>query len=249
MNEGQFIDAVLERLFSQGLSCPNLPLLSDYARMELQRQRSWPDPSAFAERCKQLPGVTVQPVEPRSGTSPSVTAGARDRWLAVHEAGHAIVGVEAGFTLRGVRFYGSDGFPGEAGFEDTVWETSKDEDLLRRLIRVDVAGNIAEILHPDCSAPQGRLSGLYADRTPGDRPTDFISADARARHLAVVLLETAGKPLDKEEIWVSRRAIVEQAEAAAEQVLHRHMEALSRLADQLQRGPMTGAAVMLMLQA
>src|SRR5947209_1632072 len=149
MPDGQFIDAVLEHLFIRGLSCLNLPLLSVYARMDRDRHGAWPDPHAFADQGTQLPGVTHRPVEKITGLSPSANAGAREKWLAVHEAGHAIVGLDAGFALRGIRFYGNDGFPGEAGLEDVAWNTSKDENLLRRLIRVDVAGNVAEILHPD----------------------------------------------------------------------------------------------------
>lgn len=240
MTQAEFTDAVLERLYVQGFSCPNLPLLSAYTRVEGGGQDAWPDPDSFTARCVTLPGVTHQPQ--LLGKCPS-RLGARDRWLAVHEAGHAIVGIKAGFTLRGVRFYGEDGFPGEAGLEDVAWAGSRDEDLLRRLIRVDVAGNVAEILHPDCDAPHGLLSALYDDRTPGDRPTDFISADARARHLARVLFDRRGAAIDADEIWKARRAIVEHAEAEAEQVLRDRLEALTRLADQLQRGPMTGSAV------
>jgi hypothetical protein len=248
MTEGQFIDAVLEHLFMRGLNCLNLPLLLMYARMDQDRHGAWPDPSAFADQCTQLPGVSHRPVEQTTGAVPSVTAGAREKWLAVHEAGHAIVGFDAGFALRGIRFYGNDGFPGEAGLEALEWKTSKDENLLRRLIRVDVAGNMAEILHPDCPAPQGRLSVLYDDRTPGNRPTDFISADSRARHLAVVLRERDGKGPDVEAVWKARREIVEQAEAEAQQVLAKRQKVLDRLADQLLQGPMPGSAVRSILE-
>jgi hypothetical protein len=174
---------------------------------------------------------------------PSPTAGARDEWLAVHEAGHAIVGVKASFRLRGVRFYGDRGFPGEAGFDNVEWSESEDEDLLRRLIRVDVAGNIAEILHPTCEAPQGRLSDLYRDRTAGDRPTDFITADARAKHLATVVFQKARRTFTADDVWHARHEILKQAESEAEQVLRDSWDALMRLGQQLQCGPMTGTAI------
>jgi hypothetical protein len=242
MTEGQFIDAVLEHLFVRGLNCPNLSLLAMYVRMDWERLRVSPDSVSFAEKCVQLPGVTYQPT--RLGKNPSLSAGASEQWLAVHEGGHAIVGLMSGFTLRGVRFYGDDGFPGETGLEDVPWKLSADEALLRRLVRVDVAGNVAQMLYPGCEAPMGgRLSMLYNDRTPGDRPTDFISADARAARLTFVLQQWDGKPPVPTENWEARRAILVQAEAEAEGILKANFEKLSSLADQLQRGPMTGAAV------
>jgi hypothetical protein len=248
MTEAQFIDAVLEHIFVQGMHCPNLSLLSMCLRTnKADPQGPW-DPIAFAQKCIQEYGIAHPAVSPVGGLA-SRTAGARDQWLAVHEAGHAIVGIKAGFALRGVRFYGAEGFPGEAGLEDVEWQGSRDEDLLRRLIRVDVAGNIAQMLYPGCEAPLGgRLSELYKDRTPGDRPTDFISADMRAAHLTVALAQWNGKPPVPAENWVARREILARAETEAEQVLQPHMKSLSRLAEQLLHGPMLGSAVRAILE-
>ena len=225
------------------------PLLSMYVRMEWENLGTSRDPYSFVEKCVRFLRITNQQVDPIMAALPSPTAGARDEWLSVHEAGHAIVGVKAGFALRGkVRFYGDHGFPGEARFEDVEWRSSRDEDLLRRLIRVDVAGNIAEMLHPTCKAPQGRLSDLYRDRTSGDRPTDFISADARAKHLATVLLEGAGKAFDSDDVWRARQALIQQAEIEATQVLQCSLETLDRLALQLKCGLKTGTAVRLIME-
>jgi hypothetical protein len=243
MREDKFIDLVLENLFVRGFNCPNLPLLSMYVTREYEQCGESPDLNSFLPKCFALPGVTHRPESP-TGETPSPTAGARDRWLAAHEAGHAIVGIKAGFTLRGVRFYGAQGFPGETGFPDEDWERSADEDLLRRLIRVDVAGNIAEMVRPANREPEGRLSALYDDLTPGKRPSDFCSADARAECLAVVLYEKARKPTMGNMMWDVRRSILEQAESEAEEVLRKHRGALARLADCLQRGPMSGTEVL-----
>src|SRR5260370_38493784 len=100
MMEQEFTHAVLEELFVQGLNCPNVPLLSIYAQLEREHLGTWPDPRTFAEKCVQFPGVTIQPR--MLDRTPSRTAGACEKWLAVHEAGHAIVGVSAGLFLKGV---------------------------------------------------------------------------------------------------------------------------------------------------
>jgi hypothetical protein len=44
-------------------------------------------------------------------------------------------------------------------------------------------------------------------------------------------------------LWAPKRAIIEQAEAEAGEILRENSEAMSRLAEELRRGPMTGAAV------
>jgi hypothetical protein len=49
-------------------------------------------------------------------------------------------------------------------------------------------------------------------------------------------------------LWAERRAIVEQAEVEAEQVLKNSLETLNRLAQQLRRGPITGTAVRLIME-
>ena len=161
MTQAEFIDAVLEQLFVKGFSDLNVPMLSMYVDLEWKRLQQAPDPGMFAEKCVGVLGIVNRDLNPMMGNHPSTTIGAREEWLAVHEAGHAIVGLKAGFTLRGVHFYGDYGFPGETSFEDIEWRTSTDESLLRRQIRVDVAGNIAEILHPTCVPRQCRLSTLY----------------------------------------------------------------------------------------
>jgi hypothetical protein len=241
MTEEQFVDALMEEILIRGFICPPVQTLALIVSGEWERLGESPDPAPYAERCVQFLGLSNRHANPVMGIA-SATAGAREEWLAVHEAGHAIVGLNAGLKLWGVRFY-NDGFPGEAFFQDPEWWKSTDEDLLRRLITVDVAGNMAQLLYSGCPAPQGLLSRQYDDRTPGDRPTDFISADARARHLAIVLLERDGKELDTKEIWRERRASVERAEAEAGQILRDRHETLVRLVEELRCGPMTGVAV------
>lgn len=248
MTPESFVDLVLENLFFRGFNCPNLPLLTTYVKMEYDRRGASPDLGVFLQTCLDLPGMTVRPVSP-TGEPASPTAGACDRWLAVHEAGHAVVGVVAGFTLRGIRFYGPGGFPGETGFPDDDWRGSTDEDFLRRLIRVDVAGTVAERVFPTGREPENALSTLYDDLTPGDRPSDFCSADARARHVAALLQQATGKPITDTKMWNSRRAILERAETEAQEVLCEHAVVVTQLADQLQRGPLRGEAVYKLLMS
>jgi len=146
----------------------------------------------------------------------------------------------------GTRFYGDDGFPGEAGFEFFDWEHSSDEDGLRRHIRIDVAANIAEMTQANCDPAGGYPSRFFDGRkpVPGEQvPSDVQGAWKCARQLAIVLFQRAGKPLDADELWKARRNIIEQAETEASQILQANLGALDRLADLLLRGPVTGAAV------
>lgn len=240
MAQEQFIDAVMEQIFVRGYICPARSVVAVCVQTDRQRLGTLPDPADYAGKVVQFLGLRIQP-DGEMGT-PSPSAGARYEWLAVHEAGHAIVGVKAGLTLWGVRFY-NDGFPGQAFFYDPDWKESRDEHLLRRLIRVDVASNVAELLHPACGDREGRLSAFYDDRSSGQRPTDFIDADKKARRLAIVRFEAVGKEPGTDEVWRARREILEQAEAEAEQVLRENMGTLMTLAQELRRGPMTGATV------
>src|SRR6266849_2666121 len=167
MTGEEFTDAVLEHFFVRGLNCQSLPLLWMYANIERAQTNAWPDPRTFAMNYIDSPGMTRKAKQLGKFASP--TAGARHRWLAVHEAGHAIVGLKAGLSLKGIRFYDAgDKQFGEAGLEDPPWQSSSDENLLRMLIRVDMAGNIAQLIYPNCETPVGgRLSLLYEDRSDG----------------------------------------------------------------------------------
>ena len=192
MTQEQFTEAVMEQLFVRGFQCPDKCLLTMYVRMEWARLGGSPDHGPFAEMCAEILRLRNDAVDPRMGI-PSPTAGARDEWLAVHEAGHAIVVVRAGMTLRGVRFYGN-GFPGETGFEEPDWEESTDEDLLRRLIRIDVAANIAELT---CGhEPEGGYPSRFFDHrkpvTGEEYPSDIIGAWKHALRLATVQFEREG---------------------------------------------------------
>jgi hypothetical protein len=240
MTQEQFVNAVMEQLFVRGFVCPPRPSLS------ICVQTAWPslgplsDPGAFATN-------SVPPLpkarDPMMGTLASA-AGARDEWLAIHEAAHAIVVLKAGIPLRGVRFYG-DGFPGETGFEETGWQKSTDEELLQSLVRISVAANIAELIYghePDGGYP----SRFFDDRDPAEGcvcPSDVIGAWEGAKCLATVRFEKAGKEPTLLELRAPKRAIIERAEAEAGQILRENPEALDRLARGLRRGPMTGTAV------
>ena len=239
MHQEPFVAEILEQIFSLGLHVPHARSVSQYLERTCNGDAT-PNPSDFIEECIDEFDLISDP-NPLWGTI-SRTAGAAHKWLAVHESGHAIVGLTVPLLLTGIRF-NRDGSKGLAIFHDPDWRDSTDEELLRRLIRVDVAGNMAQMLRPGCHPPEGCLSSLYDDRTPGDRPTDFIDADEKAKHLAISLLERMGKALVTEEIWHLRRAIVERAEAEATLILRENLEALDLLACELLHGPMTGTDV------
>lgn len=239
MHQEAYVAEILEQIFSLGLHLPHAQDVLEYLQRICDGDAT-PNPSDFIEDCIDEFDLTRQPNQ-LWGTI-SRTAGAAHKWLAVHESGHAIVGLNVPLLLTGIRF-NHDGSKGLAIFHDPDWRDSTDEELLRRLIRVDVAGNMAQMLRPGCHPPEGCLSSLYDDRTPGDRPTDFIDADEKAKHLAIVLLERTGKPLVTEVIWHLRRVIVERAEAEATLILRENLKTLDLLACKLLTGPMTGTAV------
>jgi hypothetical protein len=243
ITEEQFADAVMEAIFIRGFICPPRDIVPFNVRSEWERLAVDPDPAAYGEWCIKFLDLTNRHENPAMGI-PSTTGGARDEWMAVHEAGHALVGVKGGMKLWGVRFY-NDGHPGETLFDDPGWGVSTDEDVLRREIRVGVAANLAEMIRGHQPAG-GYPSRFFDDQKPvdgGQYPTDVIGAWKRALRLATVRFEREGKPLDPDEVWQASRVIVEQAEAEAEKVLRENLDALNKLAEELKGGPMTGAAV------
>jgi hypothetical protein len=247
MSEGlthdEFADAVMEEIFIRGFVCPPRDIVVSNVRSEWDWLGAARDPKSYAERTIQIFGLTNGPNVPARGIS-TPTLGAAQEWIAIHEAGHVIVGLRAGLSFWGVRFY-DDGLQGEAGFVDPDWENSADEELLRWLIRVDVAANVAELLHGH-EPNGGRPSQFFSKQKPvvgGQYPSDVICAWKRARRLAIVQFEKEGMELDEDRLWAARKLIIEEAEADVEQILRENREALTRLAEQLRRGPLTGAAV------
>ncbi len=248
MTQADFVDLVLEELFVRGLNCHVNPLRA-HLQLGWGSLQVSDGPAAFADSCIHALGITFQP-EPQIGESPSPTAGARDRCLAIHEAGHAVVGLKAGLVLRGIRFCGDQGFPGEAGFELFDWGSCTDQRLLCDHLRVDVAANLAEIAANNCKPEGGVPSEFFATRRPQpdeQYPTDIIGAWKLGRHLATVRAEKAGQTLADEETWNAAREIIQKAEKQANDVLRANLIQLNQLADGLMRGPMTGTAVRLIV--
>jgi hypothetical protein len=189
------------------------------------------------------PARIRQATDPEKGT-PLSSAGAGEKWIAVHEAAHAIVAIKAGIGIRGIRFYG-DGFSAEMGIEEPDWQESTDEEMLRGLVRVDVAANIAEMMR-GYEPKGGYPSRFFDDKDPTVRcpcPTDVIAAWEHANRLATVRFEKEGKEAAVVEMRAARRAIIKQAEAEAGQILQENSESLDGLSRELRRGAMTGTAV------
>jgi hypothetical protein len=243
LTQVEFTDAVMEEIFIRGFVCPPSDIVASNVRSEWDWLGEARDPKTYAERCIQIFGLTNRPNVPARGIS-TPTLGAAEEWIAIHEAGHVIVGLKAGLTIRGVRFY-DDGLQGEAGFVDPDWENSVDEEMLKWLIKVDVAANVAELLHGH-EPKGGRPSQFFNKQKPevgGQYPSDVICTWKRARRLAIVQFEKEGMELDDDHLWAARKSIIEQAEAEAEEILRENLQALRRLAEELRRRPLTGAAV------
>jgi hypothetical protein len=229
----------MEQLFVRGFVCPPRSSLSICVQAEWTRVGPPADPVSFATN-------SVPPLpkarDPEKGTFASA-AGAREEWLAIHEAAHAIIVLKAGITLRSVRYCG-DGFPGETGFEETGWQQSDDEALLQSMVRISVAANIAELMHGH--EPEGGYPSRFFDNRdpaqPGQYPSDVTTAWEVAKDLAIVRFEKAGIEPTILGLRALKRVIMARAEAEAERILLKNADALSRLAEELRRGPVTGAA-------
>jgi hypothetical protein len=241
MTQDQFTDAAMEQLFVRGFVCPPRATVAIFVSTDWQRSGPLTDPAACIESLSRVPDLIRQST--MLGL-PASAAGAREEWLAVHEAAHAVVVIKAGIALRGVRYYG-DGFPGETGFEETGWQTSNDEALLQSLVRISVAANIAELMHGH--EPVGGYPSRFFDERdpaePGQYPSDIIGAWDAARHLAIVRFEKGGIEPTILGLRSPKRAIIVQAEAEAGEILRENAVALDRLAQELRRGPMTGSEV------
>jgi len=241
MTQDQFTDAVMEQIFVRGFVCPPRATVATFVGTDWQRYGPLTDPTAFIESLSRVPGLINQAT---MLGFPASAAGAREEWLAIHEAAHAIVVLKAGIALRGVRYYG-DGFPGETGFEETGWQTSSDEALLQSLVRISVAANIAELMHGH--EPEGGYVSQFFDERdpaqPGQYPSDVTTAWEVAKDLAIVRFEKEGIEPTILGLRAPKRAIIAQAEAEAGEILREYSDALDRLAQELRRGPMTGAVV------
>jgi hypothetical protein len=247
MNRQEFTVAALERLFVRGFDCSNHKRIEDCVLTREAWMRPAPDPDAFASWYAEEPGLAVPFVVMATGATPSLTAGANNLCLALHEAGHAVVALAEGLAVYGVRFFGDYGSSGETGVRSFPWENSTDEEAIRRAIRVDVAANLAEMTCSECE-PAGGLPSCFLDdkdpTIPMQAPTDIISAWGRAHRLATLRFSRAGeRKLPPDAMRQAKREIVEQAEVDAQHILQANLEALNRLAERLQSGPMTGAQV------
>jgi hypothetical protein len=144
----------------------------------------------------------------------------------------------------GIRFYG-DGLAAELGLEETGWQTSTDEVLLQSLVRIDVAANIAEMMH-GFEPKGGYPSRFFDDKDPAvgcPCPSDVKMAWDHASDLAIVRFEKQGIEPTILGLRAPKRLIIEQAEAEAGEILRENAVALDRLAQELRRGPMTGSEV------
>ena len=253
MHQEQFIADILEQIFSRGLHVPRALRVSQYLERTYDGETT-PNPSEFIEECVGEFDLTVEP-NPKWGII-SRLAGAAHKWLAVHEAGHAIVGLKVPLLLTGVRF-NRDGTKGLASLHDPDWPNSKDEELIRHLIAVDVAGivaeNVKQVIHDGCDAPEPYLSTYYGRTDRPTCPSDLTDdADPKAARLAFLICEREGidpAALSVVEARTMKKSILVRAEDEAEKILRENPEMLNLLARELLNGPMTGTAVKRIIDA
>lgn len=172
-------------------------------------------------------------------------------FLAVHEAGHALMAMKTGLPMKGIRFHDA-GDSGVTVLLDVEWKHSTDVRRLNALIAIDVAGVVAErlakVLRPDADEPLELLSTWYDGRLAGNPPTplDFQLAHHRAHQLDSVVSQSPVRPvraLNDPAGWPAKKAILESAEKTVEVVLAKNMEVLQNLADSLKEGPMITKAI------
>ena len=248
MYKEQFIAEVLEQLFNRGFVGPHALDASEFLEREYDDDEL-PNHDEFVDLCIRHFKLTCCSRNHELGIT-STTAGAAHYWLAIHEAGHAIVGVKMGFLLTGVWFF-CNGEKGEAIFHDPDFPDAPQEAeaLLRKLIAIDVAGIVAENLlkaiHIGSDTPEALLSTWYSDRlVPGCAcPSDFPIADAKAHRIVNLQFNGSAIEWNDRSVWPQKTEILLQAEAEAEQILSQNIRALNALADVLLKGPITGSSV------
>jgi hypothetical protein len=99
----QLLDDILENVYVAGFICTDEQRLAQI--VESEGEPASVTASDLATKYIGIPGLFARPAIPKTGAQPSSTAGALESWLAVHEAGHAIVAVRGGLPVRGVRFF------------------------------------------------------------------------------------------------------------------------------------------------
>lgn len=237
----QFVVDVLEELFQRGLEIPREADLTSYLRSEFD-DSDW-KPTEDELICACVRKFKLTNFDPELECYISNTAGAGREWLAIHEAGHAIVGLELEFLLTGVRFF-PDHLEGPKGISIFHNPTGNDRCLILGLIAVDVAGNIAQLITPKCDEPNGgRLSelceGFSLERV---YPSDFFCANKNADKI----MKPIRGCMDQISIELQlrkRKPLFQQAEKLAEEILKSRCRFVRPLAEQLMSGPMTGTEI------
>ena len=230
----QLITSAVKELWRRGLVPPSKAELRLYLTDLYRNFNRFPDEAVFVAECVKYFDLTKD--------------GPQWDWLAYHEAGHVILGLKARLPLRGVRFH-CGGTNGVAVLRDPPWQTSANERLLRRLIAIDVAGVVAErvanVTHNGSPSPHQLLStchDLYYVHCQGIT-NDFELAEIKAKHLSEVCHSAVQTTLNDPASWPMRVAILRRAEDKAADILQRNKDALTRLAKELKKGPLSGEAV------
>jgi len=155
---------------------------------------------------------------------------AATRYLALHEAGHAIVGLRLKLTIERILFHGSSGETGETCFSASSWRqraATGDHEPARAELAVDVAGLLAEDLFGGREVR--RLSAVLVDGIHNGSQVeacDFRAAEDKAENLATF---AHGKPENRDVKLTELR----RAEALAEQILRANEDVLRNLAEAL----------------
>jgi hypothetical protein len=156
--------------------------------------------------------------------------------------------MKIGLKFTGIRFH-DDGDSGVTVIRDIDWRYSTDVNLLKRLICVDVAGNVAErilnCLQQDAAEPVEPLSAWFDGRLSSNPAisSDFVWAARRADRLGHVLHGAPLRHYDEPDGWLIKKALLEQCEKAVEKTLSQNIEALQSLSKELMKGPMTAKAI------
>ena len=242
----------LEEIFLLGFNVPTIEELEDVLQIHYDLTQVPTVFNSYAQVFVQSGNATREEKGANPPAEINLHIEPKENWIAVHEAGHVIAGLSAGYNLVGVRFFShrcevknTDIVAGRAIF-DEIETAGASEDELLNLACFDVAGNVAQLVTPGCEPPYGGwLSAIYAsDVRPSRPPTDLEAADETATCILALRHQRPFQTRDwSVEVRREKLAILNEAEARAIRLFRQRRLQLVTLSKAMMNGALPGSEI------
>ncbi len=227
-----YVSQVLEVIFNRGLVIPNF---YDVRRYVKGQKLTGLNAEKVATNCEFRYRLGNFDCDHNSYISTSDSAA--NLKLAVHEAGHAMIGLQTGLVLTGVRFFSHTSPPSGSTLLHTPESYIDADRSIRISIRNDLAGNVAQMMVPGCEPTEGYLSTCCGVDVPVvDNCSDLCHAYDQAKRL----LQNSNSSLPQS---AQIRQIFEAEESEIRAFFERRIFVLKRLANEFMKRPMTGTQI------